>query len=50
MTMPEMPDPAPDRPSPPAGPPKWLIYGFIGKLLLVTLLTVGILWWKGFIF
>ena len=53
MTTPEMPDPAPQGPtpqgpSPQAGPPKWLIYGFIGKLIFVTLLTVGILWWNGF--
>ena len=48
MTMPEMSEPP--SPSPNAGPPKWLIYGFAAKIVIVTLLTVGILWWKGFIF
>ncbi len=37
-------------PTPNAGPPKWLIYGFAAKLVLVTAITLGVLWWKGFIF
>ena len=37
-------------PTPNAGPPKWLIYGFAAKMVLVTAITLGVLWWKGFIF
>lgn len=30
---------------PQVGIPRWLLTAFVGKLLFVTLLTVGIVWW-----
>ncbi len=51
ITPPEMPDPAPERPAgsptPQAGLPKWLIYGFAAKLVLVVAITIGVMWWAG---
>jgi len=38
------------QPKPDAGLPRWLLYGFAGKIVLVVSVTVGVLWWKGFIF
>ena len=32
---------------PEAGMPKWLIYGFAVKLMLVVAITVGVMWWAG---
>ncbi len=49
ITPPEMPEPTPERPAPRAetGMPKWLIYGFAIKLVLVVAITVGVMWWAG---
>jgi hypothetical protein len=30
---------------PQVGIPRWLVHAFIGKLVFVTLLTIGIVWW-----
>jgi len=35
------------EPNPNAGMPKWLIYGFAVKLVLVVAITVGVMWWAG---
>ena len=32
---------------PETGVPKWLIYGFAAKLVLVVAITVGVMWWAG---
>lgn len=37
--------PAKPKPSPDAGMPKWLLYGFIGKLILVVVITLAVLWY-----
>ncbi|ALE17590.1 hypothetical protein AMC99_02315 [Altererythrobacter epoxidivorans] len=31
--------------NPQVGMPRWLIYGFIGKLVVVALITAGIVWY-----
>ena len=50
-TPPEMPEPTTERPAgapnAQAGLPKWLIYGFAIKLVLVVAITVGVMWWAG---
>lgn len=35
-----------ERP-PQAGMPKWLLYGLIGKLVLVVAVVLGVLWYTG---
>ena len=48
MTQPpeQMPEPG-QGPRPEAGMPKWLLYGFAIKLVLVVLITVGVMYWAG---
>ena len=51
MTQPpeQMPEPGQGAtpPNPQAGMPKWLIYGFAIKMVLVVLITVGVMYWAG---
>ena len=30
---------------PNVGMPRWLLWAFVGKLVFVTVLTIGIVWW-----
>lgn len=36
-----------NQPNPNMKMPKWLLYGFIAKGVLVVFVTVAVLWWVG---
>ena len=38
-----------NAPHPKAGMPKWLLYGFVAKGIVVVVITVGVLWYAGIV-
>lgn len=45
--IPPKPEGSHSGPAPATGLPRWLVIGFVIKLLLVVMVTGAVLWWAG---